>query len=416
MMFEEQISGKNRYIITFKKKEMRKDKEMDKTAILQQSVGPRLEFIDVGKQAMGFAPPDDPEGLMALDINDYELPMVFAALTDGEAGMLSKDPNIAAVEPDGKVYAQGLLSAEMPLESGIGNDLSAVTPSVASEGPSAQADIIPWGVSAIGAPMCWEATKGKGIYVAVIDTGIWPHNDLKGNLLGGISFVSGESWVDGHGHGTHGAGTIAARINGFGVAGVAPSVYLYGIKVINNNGYGHWSGLMSGLYWMRKYHGCTFDVAAMLLGGSSAPSALEAYINYAAQRTLLVAPAGSSGGGVGYPAKYDKCIAVSAIQSNNVITSFSSRGPEVELCAPGVNILSTIPGNSYASWSGTSPAASHVAGAAALCRGTHRHLDMDHIRTILRTTAYDFGNPGKDDKYGYGRVNCPGATFAKTCG
>jgi subtilisin len=109
-------------------------------------------------------------------------------------------------------------------------------------------------------------------------------------------------------------------------------------------------------------------------------------------------------------------LAVSAIDSSNVITPWSSRGNEVELCAPGVNILSTIPGNSYASWSGTSPAASHVAGAAALCRGTHRYLDMDHIRTILRTTAYDFGNPGKDDKYGYGRVNCPGATFAKTCG
>lgn len=142
-MFEEQISGKNRYIITFKKKEMRKDKEMDKTEILQQNVGPRLEFIDVGKQAMGFAPPDDPEGLMALDINDHELPMVFAALTDGEAGMLSKDANVAAVEPDGKIYAQGsqgLLSAEMPLGSSIGKDLSTVTPDAASEGPSAQAD------------------------------------------------------------------------------------------------------------------------------------------------------------------------------------------------------------------------------------------------------------------------------------
>jgi len=264
--------------------------------------------------------------------------------------------------------------------------------------------------------MCWEATKGKGIYVASLGTGIWPHNDLKGNLLGGISFVSGESWVDGNGHGTLMAGTIAARINGFGVVGVAPAAYLYGIKVLSNSGVGQWSWVMSGLYWMRKYHGCTFDVANMSIGASSAPAALEAYINYAAQTTLLVAAAGSSGGGVAYPAKYKNCLAVSAIQSNNVIASFSAHGHEVDLCAPGVNILSTIPGNSYGSISGTSIAASHVAGAAALCRGTHRYLDMDHIRNILKGTADDLGNPGKDDKYGYGRVDCNQATFAKTCG
>lgn len=413
---EEELGGKNRYIITFRKKEMRKDKETDKTEILQQSVGPRLDFVDVGKQAVGFAPPDDPEGLVALEINDYELPMVFAALTDGEAGVLSKDPNIAAVEPDGKIYALDFPYFEMSPEAGMieGVDLGPQAP--AAEGPSAQADYMPWGVSRVKAPMCWEATKGKGIYVAVIDTGIWPHNDLKGNLLGGISFVPGQSWVDGHGHGTHVAGTIAARINGFGVVGVAPSAYLYGIKVLSNGGSGNWSWLMSGLYWMRKYYGCTFDVANMSLGASSAPAAVEAYINYAAQRTLLVTAAGNSGGAVGYPAKYPKCLAVSAIGGSNTITSWSCRGPEVELCAPGVNIVSTVPGNSYATMSGTSMAAPHVAGAAALCRGTHRYLDMDHIRNILKGTADDLGNPGKDDKYGYGRVDCNQATFARTCG
>lgn len=408
---EEELGGKNRYIITFKKKEMRKDKETDKTEILQQSVGPRLDFVDVGKQAAGFAPPDDPEGLVALEINDYELPMVFAALTDGEAGVLSKDPNIAAVEPDGKIYALDFPYFEMSPEGGMveGMDLAA-------EGPSAQADYVSWGVGRVKAPACWDATKGKGIYVAVIDTGIWPHNDLKGNLLGGISFVPGQSWVDGHGHGTHVAGTIAARMNGSGVVGVAPSAYLYAIKVLSNGGSGNWSWLMSGLYWMRKYYGCTFDVANLSLGASSAPAAVEAYVNYAAQRTLLVTAAGNSGGAVGYPAKYPRCLAVSAIGSSNTIPSWSCRGPEVELCAPGVNIVSTIPGNSYSYMSGTSMAAPHVAGAAALCRGTHRYLDMDHIRNILKGTADDLGNPGKDDKYGYGRVDCNQATFARTCG
>lgn len=413
---EEGLSGKNRYIITFRKKEMRKDKETDKTEILQQSVGPRLDFVDVGKQAAGFAPPDDPEGLVALEINDYELPMVFAALTDGEAGALSKDPNIAAVEPDGKIYALDFPYFEMSPEGGVVEGMDLAPQSPVAGGPSAQADYLSWGVGRVKAPACWDATKGKGIYVAVMDTGIWPHNDLKGNLIGGISFVPGESWVDGHGHGTHVAGTIAARMNGSGVVGVAPSAYLYGIKVLNNGGSGNWSWLMSGLYWMRKYHGCTFDVANLSLGASSAPASVEAYINYAAQKTLLVTAAGNSGGAVHYPAKYPKCLAVSAIDSSNTIPSWSCRGPEVELCAPGVNIVSTIPGNSYSYMSGTSMAAPHVAGAAALCRGTHRYLDMDHIRNILKGTADDLGNPGKDDKYGYGRVDCNQATFAKTCG
>lgn len=414
---EEEPGGKKRYIVTFKSKDRRADKETDKNEILQQSVGERLEFIDVGKQAAGFAPPHDPDGLMALDINDYRLPMVFTALTDGEAGVLEKDPNVEAVEPDGKVYALDILPYELSPEAGLVGDMGGEgTKAVISEGPTAQADAIPWGISRVKAPACWEATKAKGIYVAVLDTGIAPHVDLAGNLLGGISFVPGQSWQDGNGHGTHVAGTIAAKINGSGVVGVAPSASVYAIKVLSNSGSGQWSWLMSGLYWMRRYYGCTFDVANMSLGASSAPTALETYINYAAEKTLLVTAAGNSGGAVGYPARYNKCLAVSAIQSNNVIAPFSCRGPEVELCAPGVNILSTLPGNRYGYLSGTSMAAPHVAGAAALCRGTHRYLDMDHIRNILLKTADDLGNPGKDPNYGYGRVDCNGATYSRTCG
>ncbi len=410
----EKLGDKQRYIVTFKRKDRRPDKATDKTEILQQNVGPRLNFVDVGACAAGFSLPDDPEGLVALDINDFENPALFTALTPGEAGMLDKDPNVESVEPDGKVYALDLIPYEMILSGGISGGLG--VPRTATEGPVAQADVIPWGVSRVKAPMCWEATKGKGIYVAVLDTGIWPHDDLQGNLLGGISFVPGESWQDGNGHGTHVAGTIAAAMNNFGVVGVAPSAYLYAIKVLSNGGSGQWSWLMSGLYWMRKYYGCTFDVANMSLGADSAPSSLETYIDYAAENTLLVCAAGNSGGPVGYPAKYAKCLAVSALKSDNTLPPWSCRGPEVELCAPGVDILSTLPGNKYGTLSGTSMAAPHVSGAAALCRGTHRGMDMDHIRNILKSTANDLGNPGKDDNYGYGMVDCNGATFWKTCG
>jgi subtilisin family serine protease len=104
--------------------------------------------------------------------------------------------------------------------------------------------------------------------------------------------------------------------------------------------------------------------------------------------------------------------AVSAIDSSNIIAAFSSRGPEVALCAPGVNVYSTLPGNTYGYLSGTSMATPHVTGAAALCRGTHRYSPMGEVRSILIETATELSIPGKNDLYGYGRVNCVGATFS----
>ena len=128
---------------------------------------------------------------------------------------------------------------------------------------------------------------------------------------------------------------------------------------------------MQALYRLRQTYGCLFDVANMSLGGSAAPASLESYINFASQHTLLVAAAGNYQPSapqkpVMFPAKYTKCLAVSAIDSTNTIASFSARGPEVDLCAPGVGVVSTVPNNNYASLSGTSMASPHVAGVAAL--------------------------------------------------
>ncbi|MGH9878899.1 MAG: protease inhibitor I9 family protein, partial [Nitrososphaerales archaeon] len=194
----EPISGRKRYIVTFKKKNERRDKTTDKNLILQQSVEPRLNFFDVANQSAGFAAPADPEGLVALDVNDYKIPTVFASLTEREVAQLSKDPNVAKVEPDGIVRALELQFTQLPLGSGF-TETSLDTRTV--QVPSAQADAVPWGISTIGAPSCWEATQGRGIYVGVIDSGIAPHADLAGNLLGGVSFVPGETWVDANGHG-----------------------------------------------------------------------------------------------------------------------------------------------------------------------------------------------------------------------
>jgi subtilisin len=409
----EPVDGRKRMIVTYKAKSKRENKDDDKTILFQQNVEPHLQFVDVAKANIGFGMPVDDEGLTALDINDHKIPTLFAALTEKEITSLKKDPNVANVEPDGIVYPLEINLAQTDMLTGLaGTPAGTVTP-VVMEGPSTQADTTPWGISAVSAPSCWEATQAKGIYVAVIDTGIAPHVDLAGNLLGGVSFVPGETWVDVVGHGTHVAGTIAARLNGIGVVGVAPAAYVYAIKVLGNNG-GAWSWLMSGLYWMRYNYGAIFDVANMSMGGSSAPTSLEAYINYAAQTTLLCAAAGNTGApGVIYPAKYPACIAVGAIDSANNKASFSSTGPEVDICAPGVNVLSTLPGNNYGTLSGTSMATPHVSGAAALCRGTHRWSPLSDIRALLEGTAVDLGPGGKDNSFGWGRVNCVGAAFHK---
>nr|WP_276540164.1 S8 family peptidase [Bradyrhizobium elkanii] len=263
----------------------------------------------------------------------------------------------------------------------------------------------------------WPASSES----AVVDTGIdFNHPDLKINFVGGATFVPGTSTpMDDHGHGTHCSGTIAAAINGAGVVGVAPQASLYAAKVLDKNGSGQFSWVIAGIDWciQNKMH-----IISMSLGGGSAPSALETICNTAWSKGLLiVAAAGNSQGenpvppaasNVGYPGKYRNVIAVSAIDSANAIASFSSRGPEVDLCAPGVNVLSTIPNSQYGTMSGTSMACPHVSGVAALTWGAHRFSNNEQIWNLLASTVDNLGVPGWDLLYGYGRVNADAASGA----
>lgn len=397
------------YIVKFKEKTKRKNKDLDKTKILQEHIEPTMTFNKLEQITDNFTPNISSDALIATDVNDYELRTVFLHLTQKEISALKKDENVEYVQPDGVFTISDLYHAHTTFQS------PELVTATTTAGVSPQAETIPWGIERVKAPICWDASKGKDITVAVLDTGVSPHPDLDGNLLTGISFVPGETWHDGNGHGTHVAGTIAARDNGSGVVGVAPSASIKPMKVLSNSGSGQWSWLMQALYQLEKNY-TWIDVANMSLGGQGAPDALEDYCRYASRHCLLVAAAGNESTGVGHPAKYDSVLAVSALDNSNNLASFSNRGPEVELSAPGVGILSLRPGGGYATLSGTSMASPHVAGVAALCRGTHRYSDMDDIRNILQLTATDLGTPGRDNNFGYGLVNCPGAAFRRSVG
>lgn len=390
-------------IVTFKPKDQRRNKSADKMELLTQCV-PRagsLAIYDVSAAAefsVGSPglPPSMADDLVGYDVNLYDAPIVSLSLSDDEVKALRGDPNVAMVEEDGLAYA-------LPMET------------LVFEGqPSVKAETVPIGVSQIKAPTAWGCSRGKGIKVAVLDTGIdWTHPDLASNVKGSVSFVPGETAMDGNSHGTHCAGIIGAAINGAGVVGVAPEASLYAVKVLANSGSGNYSWIIAGINWCIQNK---IRVISMSLGGASAPAALETMCNAAFNAgVLVIAAAGNEGPAmntVGYPGRYKNVVAVSAIDSNNMIASFSSRGPQVEISAPGVQVLSTIPGGGYGVKSGTSMACPHVAGAAAVVWGAHRFASNVAIWNLLGATADNLGAPGWDALYGYGRVDVAQAAAA----
>ena len=282
--------------------------------------------------------------------------------------------------------------------------------------PQPPAQTIPWGVARVNADAVWASYTGDPVKVAVVDTGIdTSHPDLLGNLKGGMSAVSyTSSYNDDNGHGSHVAGTIAAVDNSVGVVGVAPAADLYAVKVLDRRGSGYLSDIVEGLQWSVANG---IDVVNMSLGTSAYSLAFDTAVQETiASGVVVVAAAGNSGPGastVGYPAKFAGVIGVSATDSSNNIASFSSRGAEVDLAAPGVSIYSTYKKKGYATLSGTSMASPHVAGVAALVLTAPigaDDLDADgvwdpsEVELRLERTAQDLGAAGFDTNYGNGLV------------
>lgn len=285
---------------------------------------------------------------------------------------------------------------------------------VVALGKAQPAEVLPWGIDKIDAELAWPTTTGDPVKVAIVDTGIdLSHPDLQANIMGGYNAINPlKSAKDDNGHGTHVAGTIAAIDNTIGVVGVGPKIDLYSVKVLNAAGSGYLSDVIEGIGWAAD-HG--IQVVNMSLGTSSDVQSLhDAVANAQAAGVTEVAAAGNSGGLVIYPAAYPEVIAVSATDQTNTIASWSSRGPEVDLAAPGVGIYSTYKGSTYKTLSGTSMATPHVAGTAALVLTTpvgaydsngNGRWDPVEVQNKLQATATDLGAASWDPLYGYGLVN-----------
>lgn len=278
----------------------------------------------------------------------------------------------------------------------------------------ALAETVDWGLSALHVPAHWQATRGQGIRVAVLDTGIDAvHPDLAGALDDARDFTASRSGVvDRVGHGTHVAGIIGARRNDGGVIGVAPECRLLIAKVLGDDGSGTSDRVAAGIDWACDQGA---DVISLSLGSPEPSVELRSAVERAAARDkFLICAAGNSGrpNSVDFPARWPETIAVGAVDRDGRVTSFSSRGEEVDVCAPGQDILSTYPNGQYAKLSGTSMAAPFVSGVAALLLAKHRAQGgatpvATHAQLVehLVRTATDAGPAGKDPNYGYGLVN-----------
>jgi subtilisin family serine protease len=266
-----------------------------------------------------------------------------------------------------------------------------------------------WHLSTLSSLASWDIGRGTGATVAVVDTGVdSTHPDLAGQILsGGYDYVDDDSVPqDGAGHGTHVAGTIAAVANNsIGVAGVAPGAKILPVRVLDNTGNGWMSDVALGIVYATD-HGA--DVINLSLGGASGSFAVEDALTYARANDVLVycASGNENTAFLSYPAAYSTCEAVGATNQSDARASFSNYGTGLDIVAPGVDIMSTVPGG-YTTSSGTSMATPMASAVAAQLIGMG--LGDDATLATLRATAQDLGTAGYDTQFGYGRIDALGA-------
>ena len=322
-----------------------------------------------------------------------------ANLTDAEVQTLRNDPSVQYVESaDIKFFA---LDAPAPAKH------------IAPMSHPANAQVTPYGITMVRAPIVWPIAKGDGINVAIVDTGIdYTHPELKDHYQGGFNAITGTNDPrDNDGHGTHVAGTIGAADNGIGVVGVAPNVKLWSAKVLDPNGSGQATGsnatIASGLNWVlsKKTELGGNWIVNMSLGqctdvsvGDQCSPTPSATMQSACQRladagVLVFAASGNDStdkhvASVSYPAAFSSVIAVGALDSTQAIAVFSNQGPEIAVATPGVGVFSTyIVGQGVNSFVTTPTASFENFALTGSSKGTQ---SGQYVYCGLGATAADF--------------------------
>jgi serine protease len=274
-----------------------------------------------------------------------------------------------------------------------------------------------WHMTNLDVTKAWEKTQGKGVVVAVVDTGVSVGEDGYFKLLEGYDFVDGDTKPeDGNGHGTHVAGTIGQKAdNGIGVAGVAPEVTILPVRVLDDNGSGSNTWVANGIIWAVD-NGA--NIINLSLGSPMDSEVVSDACAYAYDRGVTVLAATGNDGFtdfIGYPAALGTTIAVGSVDRNNSVAFYSNQGQQIDLVGPGGDTSADMYGGivqetrmngqwGYHFLQGTSMATPHVAGVAALVYA-NGVTDPDAIRQVLTKSATDLGSGGWDTVYGHGLVN-----------
>ncbi len=315
-------------------------------------------------------------------INVYVVALPAKASEQAVAHALSQHPNIKFAEPDALVHS----------------DFAPNDPYYPSE----------WHEAILGAPTAWNTSTGSGVTVAILDSGIdSTHPDLTGQLVPGWNFYDNNSnTADVYGHGTEVAGVVAAvGNNSIGVAGIAFGAKLMPVRVTDTNGWASISALASGLTWAADHGAKVANMSFAVQSYSTIISAAQYFMN---KGGVVMNSAGNSGT-LDTTAASSALVSVSATDSTDTVTSWSTYGPYVDVSAPGAGIWTTTMGGGYSSVSGTSFSSPLTAGVAALMMAANPKLAPSQIVGMLESTAVDLGAAGYDNYYGYGRVNAPAA-------
>lgn len=269
-----------------------------------------------------------------------------------------------------------------------------------------------WHLAKIRAATAWDTTQGSGVTIAILDSGVYGgHPDLAANMVPGWNFYDNNAdTADVHGHGTAVAGAAAAAgNNGIGVAAVAGQAKIMPVRIASPTAYAYWSTVAQGLTYAAD-HGAR--VANISYVGVAASAAVQSAAQYMKNKGGLVVVCAGNNGIDEHITPTTTMIPVSATDSTDARTSWSSYGSFVALAAPGAAIWTTNKAGSYSAWNGTSFASPIVAGTAALMMAARPAMAATQVESLLYGSAVDLGAAGRDPLFGYGRVDAQAAVAA----